>query len=83
MGQVNCHKHYLSLRKSLVLYAIAFVVLAVFLSVDVYKRQLLGLSGGSEASGNAGANGFFRVIGAQGFEPGEPLLVLSLIHIWC
>ena len=36
---------------------------------------LLGLSGGSEASGNAGDNGFFRVIGAQGFEPGEPLLV--------
>jgi nitrogen fixation/metabolism regulation signal transduction histidine kinase len=34
MGQVNCRKHYLSLRKSLVLYVIAFVVLAVFLSDD-------------------------------------------------
>src|SRR5699024_10507348 len=36
---------------------------------------LLGLSGGPGASGNAGANGFFRVIVAQSFEPGEPLLV--------
>ena len=27
------------------------------------------------ASGDLGGNGFFRVIGAQGFEPGEPLLV--------
>ena len=36
MGQVNCHKHYLSLRKSLVLYVIAFVVLAVFLSVATF-----------------------------------------------
>ena len=35
----------------------------------------MGLSGGLGASGNAGDNGFFRVIGAQGFEPGEPLLV--------
>ena len=33
MGQVNCHRHHLSLRKSLVLYVIGFVVLAVFLSV--------------------------------------------------
>lgn len=36
MGQVNCRKHYLSLRKSLVLYVIAFVVLAVFLSVVTF-----------------------------------------------
>ena len=36
MGQVNCRKHYLSLRKSLVLYVIAFVVLAVFLSVATF-----------------------------------------------
>ena len=36
---------------------------------------LPGLSGGAGASGNAGDNGFFRVIGAQGFEPGEPFLV--------
>ena len=37
MGQVNCRKHYLSLRKSLVLYIIAFVVLAVFLSVTTFS----------------------------------------------
>ena len=37
MGQVNCRKHYLSLRKSLVLYVIAFVVLAVFLSVTTFS----------------------------------------------
>ena len=36
MGQVNCRKDYLSLRKSLVLYVIAFVVLAVFLSVATF-----------------------------------------------
>ena len=36
MGQVNCRKHYLSLRKSLVLYVIAFVVLAIFLSVATF-----------------------------------------------
>ena len=36
MGQVSCRKHYLSLRKSLVLYVIAFVVLAVFLSVATF-----------------------------------------------
>ena len=37
MGQVNCRRHYLSLRKSLVLYVIAFVVLAVFLSVTTFS----------------------------------------------
>ena len=37
MGQVNCRKHYLSLPKSLVLYVIAFVVLAVFLSVTTFS----------------------------------------------
>ena len=37
MGQVNCRKHYLSLRKILVLYVIAFVVLAVFLSVTTFS----------------------------------------------
>ena len=36
---------------------------------------LLGLPGGPGTSGDAGGNGFFRVIGTQGFEPGEPLLV--------
>ena len=36
---------------------------------------LLGLSGGHGASGDLGGHGIFRVIGAQGFEPGEPLLV--------
>ena len=33
------------------------------------------LSGGSGASGDPGCNSFFRVIDAQSFEPGEPLLV--------
>lgn len=37
MGQVNCRKHYLSLQKSLVLYVIAFVILAVFLSVTTFS----------------------------------------------
>ncbi len=37
MGQVNYHKHYLSLRNSLVLYVIAFVVFAVFLSVTTFS----------------------------------------------
>lgn len=32
---------------------------------------LPGLPGGAGVSGNAGDNGFFRVIGAQGFEPGD------------
>ena len=36
---------------------------------------LPGLSGGTGASGNAGGNGFFRVVGAQGFKPGKPFLV--------
>lgn len=36
MGQINCHRHNLSLRKSLILYVIAFVVLAVFLSVATF-----------------------------------------------
>lgn len=37
MGQVNWRRHYLSLRKSLVLYVIVFVVLAVFLSVTTFS----------------------------------------------
>ena len=37
MGQVNWRGHYLSLRKSLVLYVIIFVVLAVFLSVTTFS----------------------------------------------
>lgn len=36
MGQINFHRYDLSLRKSLVLYVIAFVVLAVFLSVTTF-----------------------------------------------
>ena len=35
---------------------------------------LPGLPGGPRASGDPGGNGFFRVIGAQSFEPGKPLL---------
>ena len=50
------------------------VILNVNKQADL-PAALLGLSGGLGASGNAGDNGFFRVIGAQGFEPGEPLLV--------
>ena len=49
MGQVNCRKHYLSLRKSLVLYVIAFVVLAVFLSVTTFSI-CDGAAGGIRAS---------------------------------
>ncbi|WP_243144604.1 hypothetical protein [Defluviitalea raffinosedens] len=37
MGQINSHRHDLSLRKSLILYVIAFVVLAVFLSVATFS----------------------------------------------
>ena len=37
--------------------------------------MLSELSGRTRDSGDAGDNGFFRVIGAQGFEPGEPFLV--------
>ena len=33
------------------------------------------MSGGPGASGDARDNGFFRVIGAQGFEPGKSFLV--------
>ena len=36
MGQINCRRHNLSLRKSLVFYVIAFVALAVFLSVATF-----------------------------------------------
>lgn len=32
MGQMNCHRYHLSLRKSLILYVVAFAVLAVILS---------------------------------------------------
>ena len=37
MGQMNCHRHHLSLRKSLILYVVAFVVLAFFLSVATFS----------------------------------------------
>ena len=37
MGQITCHRHQLSLRKSLILYVIIFVVLAVFLSVATFS----------------------------------------------
>ena len=40
-----------------------------------FPAAMPGLSGGPGTSGNAGDNGFFRVIGTQSFEPGEPLLV--------
>ena len=50
------------------------IVLNVNEQADL-PAALPGLSGGPGTSGNAGDNGFFRVIGAQGFEPGEPLLV--------
>ena len=50
------------------------VVLNVNEQADL-PAALLGLFGGPGSSGNAGGNGFFRVIGAQGFEPCEPLLV--------
>ena len=38
---------------------------------------LPGLPGGPGASGDPGGNGFFRVIGTQGFQSGEPLLARS------
>ena len=50
------------------------IVLNVNEQADL-PATLPGLSGGPGASGNAGDNGFFRVIGAQGFQPGEPFLV--------
>ena len=50
------------------------IVLNVNEQTDL-PATLPGLSGGPGASGDARDNGFFRVIGAQGFEPGEPLLV--------
>lgn len=37
MGQINCHRHHLSLRKSLIFYVVAFVVLAVILSVATFS----------------------------------------------
>lgn len=37
MGQINRRRHHLSLRKSLILYVIAFVVLAFFLSVATFS----------------------------------------------
>lgn len=37
MGQINSHRHDLSLRKSLVIYVIGFVVLAVFLSLATFS----------------------------------------------
>ena len=56
------------------------IVLNVNEQADL-PAALPGLSGRPGASGNPRGNGFFRVIGTQGFKPGEPLLVLSLIHI--
>ena len=40
-----------------------------------FPAALFGLSGGPETAGDPGCNSFFCVIGAQGFEPGEPLLI--------
>ena len=37
MGQITGHRHHLSLRKSLILYVVAFVVLAVFLSAATFS----------------------------------------------
>ena len=37
MGQINYHRHHLSLRKSLIFYVVAFVVLAVILSVATFS----------------------------------------------
>ena len=50
------------------------IVLNVNEQADL-PAALPGLFGGPGASGNAGDNGFFRVIGAQGFESSKPLLV--------
>ena len=50
------------------------IVLNVNEQADL-PAALLGLSRGPGTSGNAGDNGFFRVIGAQGLEPGEPFLI--------
>ena len=50
------------------------VVLNVNKQAD-FPIALPGLPGGPGASGDPGSNGFFRVIGAQSFEPGKPLLV--------
>ena len=54
-----------------------YIVLNVNEQSD-FSAALPGLAGRPEASGNAGDNGFFRVIGAQSFEPGEPFLVRHL-----
>ena len=50
------------------------VILSVNEQVDL-PTALSGLSGWPGASGDARGNGFFRVIGAQSFEPGKPLLI--------
>lgn len=50
------------------------IVLNVNEQADL-PAALPGLSGRPGASGNPRGNGFFRVIGTQGFEPGEPLLI--------
>ena len=50
------------------------VILSVNEQVDL-PTALSGLSGWPGASGDARGNGFFRVIGAQRFEPGKPLLI--------
>ena len=50
------------------------VVLNVNEQVDL-PAALSGLSGWPGASGDARDNCFFRIIGAQSFEPGEPLLI--------
>ena len=50
------------------------IVLNVNEQADL-PAALPGLSGGPGASGDPGGNGFFCVIGTQGFESGEPLLI--------
>src|SRR5699024_7863006 len=50
------------------------VILNVNEQVDL-PTMLSELSGRTRGSSDAGDNGFFRVIGSQGFEPGKPLLI--------
>ena len=56
----------------------ALLCLDIILNVDEQADSsvtLLRLSGRSGASGDPGGDGFFRVVYAQGFHPGKPLLV--------
>lgn len=58
--------------------ACALLCLDIILNVDEQADSsvtLLRLSGRSGASGDPGSDGFFRVVYAQSFHPGKPLLV--------